>query len=72
MKRIAVTTLLLTGLILAGCAGPAPRPLPSKAEDSTAVIITDPEFPAMAAAAPNLTKRVLRRITELETEAANK
>lgn len=71
MKKIAATMLLLT-LFLVGCAGPGARPLPTKAEDSTASIIADPEFPAMAKAAPSLTKRVLRRITDLETREANK
>lgn len=71
MKRIAATMLPLTLLLLVGCAS-SPRPLPEHAQDNTAAIIADPEFPAMAKAAPNLTKRVLRTITDLETREANK
>ncbi len=63
---IALWTLLL----LAGCAT-ARAPLPVTAQDNTAPILADPEFPAMARAAPNLTKQVLRTITRLETQLAN-
>ena len=64
LLKIAAMTLLLTG-----CCTPR---LPVTAQDNTAAILADPEFPAMARAAPTLTKKVLRKITELETSAANR
>ena len=64
LLKIAAMTLLLTG-----CCGPR---LPVTAQDNTAAILADPEFPAMARAAPSLTKRVLRIITTLETDNANR
>ncbi len=58
--------------LLAGCQSPGHGPLPVAAQDNSAAILANPEFPAMARAAPNLTKQVLRTITRLETQLANR
>ncbi len=71
-KLMLAMTLPLM-LLLQGCPSVAGRtaPLPVSRVDHTADILADPQFPAMAQAAPDLTKRVLRTITRLDTEAAN-
>ncbi len=72
-KTLATTLLLMLLLLVTGCSTFArPAPLPVTAEDNTKAILEHPQFPAMARAAPELTKQVLRTITRLETEKANR
>lgn len=61
---------LLPCLALLSCVAPVPS-LPTTPQDNTAALIKDPQFPAMARAAPELTRRMLETITRLETEKAN-
>lgn len=69
---ILLTTLSLI-LTLTGCQSSASSvPIPvSLSPSATVELMQDPQFPAMAQVAPDLTKKFIHRIHALELKLAN-
>jgi len=65
-------TLLLSMPLVAGCALLGPRAaLPISARDSTLPLLSHPQFPQAAKAAPDFVQAALDTITRLDREAAD-